>query len=346
MTSEVSLTPDRGVVPGRCRHRRTDRNELGEVLPSRRRVSVAPKPTAIPCLTNAPVEEVELVETHACVTLYPVRAGIVAVVMSLGLAVTLIACGGEPEAADPSSAPSAATVVTAIKGANGTSATAGGYEIGDVRLPAKAGEPGTVSFTITKDGEPVGDYIEEQTKDLHLYVVRDDLEVFRHLHPSQGDAGAWSGEVTLPAGGTYRVVVEFAAKTPDGKGEQAMLGASAAVAGPTEVEVPGSDDGTVVAALEETPKPGKDQEVGVLVSDPAGKPVNLGTYLGTYAHVTAFSRETGEVIHLHPLGGPENGEDGTRLGIHVKPPKAGDYVFFVQVRVDGMIHTLRLPVTV
>jgi hypothetical protein len=30
----------------------------------------------------------------------------------------------------------------------------------------------------------------------------------------------------------------------------------------------------------------------------------------------------------------------------VKPPKAGDYVFFVQVRVDGMIHTLRLPVTV
>jgi hypothetical protein len=62
--------------------------------------------------------------------------------------------------------------------------------------------------------------------------------------------------------------------------------------------------------------------------------------------VTAFSRETGEVIHLHPLGGPENGEDGTRLGIHVKPPKAGDYVFFVQVRVDGMIHTLRLPVTV
>ncbi|OIJ25991.1 hypothetical protein [Nocardioides luteus] len=274
------------------------------------------------------------------------RVGIAAVVLTLGLAVTLIACGGQPEAADPTSQPSTATVVTAIKGADGTAATAGGYTIGEVRLPAKAGTPGEVSFTITKDGDPVTDYIEEQTKDLHLYVVRDDLEVFRHLHPTRGEAGEWSGDLTLPAGGTYRVVVEFAAKTPDGKGEQAMLGATAKVAGPTEVDVPGSDDGTVIAALEETPKPGIDQEVGVLLSDPAGKPVNLGTYLGVYAHVTAFSRETGEVIHLHPLGGPENGEDGTRLGIHVKPPKAGDYVFFVQARVDGMIHTLRLPVTV
>ena len=279
------------------------------------------------------------------------RVGIAAVVLTLGLAITLIACGGEPEAADPTSTPSAATVVTAIKGADGTSATAGGYTLGDVSLPAVAGTPGKVSFTITKDAgdqghSPVTDYIEEQTKDLHLYVVRDDLEVFRHLHPTQGEPGAWSGDLTLPAGGTYRVVVEFAARTPDGKGEQAMLGTTAKVAGASEVDVPGSDDGTVIAALEETPKPGIDQEIGVLISDPAGKPVNLGTYLGVYAHVTAFSRETGEVIHLHPLGGPENGEDGTRLGIHVKPPKAGDYVFFVQVRVDGMIHTLRLPVTV
>jgi len=278
-----------------------------------------------------------------------VRVGIAAVVLTLGLAITLIACGGEPEAADPTSpseSANVATVVTAIKGADGTSATAGGYTIGDVSLPAEAGRPGKVSFTITKEGDPVTDYIEEQTKDLHLYVVRDDLEVFRHLHPTQGEPGEWSGDLTLPAGGTYRVVVEFAARTPDGKGEQAMLGTTATVAGASEVDVPGSDDGTVIAALEETPKPGIDQEIGVLISDPAGKPVNLGTYLGVYAHVTAFSRETGEVIHLHPLGGPENGEDGTRLGIHVKPPKAGDYVFFVQVRVDGMIHTLRLPVTV
>ncbi|GGU36567.1 hypothetical protein [Nocardioides albus] len=278
------------------------------------------------------------------------RVGIAAVVLSLGLAITLIACGGEPEAADPTStsseSASVATVVTEIKGADGTTATAGGYTIGDVSLPAEAGTPGKLSFTITKGGDPVTDYIEEQTKDIHVYVVRDDLEVFRHVHPTQGDDGAWSGDLTLPAGGTYRVVAEFAARTPDDKGEQAMLGATAKVAGPTEVDVPGSDDGVVIAALEETPKPGIDQEIGVLVSDPAGNPVNLGTYLGVYAHVTAFSRETGEVIHLHPLGGPENVEGGTRLGIHVKPPKAGDYVFFAQVRVDGMIHTLRLPVTV
>ena len=50
-------------------------------------------------------------------------------------------------------------------------------------MPSRAGEPGQVSFKIKRyDGTTVRDYKVEQTRKLHLYVVRTDLAVFRHLH--------------------------------------------------------------------------------------------------------------------------------------------------------------------
>ena len=64
------------------------------------------------------------------------------------------------------------------------------------------GRAGEVSFRIVgSDGRPVTDYVEELTQDLHLYVVRDDLGVFRHLHPTLAGDGTWWAPVSLPAGG-------------------------------------------------------------------------------------------------------------------------------------------------
>ena len=45
-------------------------------------------------------------------------------------------------------------------------------------MPSRAGEPGRVSFKIKRyDGSTVRDYKVEQTKKLHLFVVRTDLTV-------------------------------------------------------------------------------------------------------------------------------------------------------------------------
>ena len=55
-------------------------------------------------------------------------------------------------------------------------------------------------------GEPVTDYVEELTKELHLYVVNEDLTVFRHLHPTRADDGTWSAPFDVPAAGGYRVI--------------------------------------------------------------------------------------------------------------------------------------------
>ena len=47
------------------------------------------------------------------------------------------------------------------------------------------------------------------------------------------------------------------------------------------------------------------------------------------------------MVHLHPVGVPEIEPDATLLTLHTGDVAAGPYVFFVQVRVDGFLHTLR-----
>lgn len=228
---------------------------------------------------------------------------------------------------------------------DGTRAYEVGYTLRDVALPRRAGEPGEVRFRVTgPDDRPVTAYIPEQTKDLHLYVVRSDLAVFRHLHPVQDRRGTWSAPLTLPEGGRYRVVAELVARDENGNGDAVMLGSAAHVAGrrhPEPVAASGSgDDGTLAVAVEGAVTVSALGQLALVVRDARGRPVRLGPYLGTFAHVTAFHTRSGSVVHMHPLGQPEVGDDGTRLLFHTQFEKPGRYVAFVQLRVDGFLHTL------
>lgn len=231
---------------------------------------------------------------------------------------------------------------------DGTRAEEVGYRLADVRLPARAGASGVVGFDILDHlGRPVEEFLPEQTRDLHLYVVRDDLEVFRHLHPTQDGDGRWSAPVTLPAGGSYRVVTEFVAKDTGGNGDHILLGAEVPVRGDRSgAPAVLADDGTVEADVEITPRVGRPSELTVAFRDSSGGPVKLGTYLGSFAHLSAFHERTGGLEHMHPLGSPEVAEDGTRLSFHTELDEPGRYVVFVQVRVDGFLHTLRTSMTV
>lgn len=227
---------------------------------------------------------------------------------------------------------------------DGTRHTEFGYSLERLRLPERAGVPGTVSFQIRFGGRPVTDYIAEQTKDLHLYVVRSDLGVFRHLHPSLGPDGTWTAPVTLPAGGRYRVIAELVARVDADSGEAVMLGRSGTVrgaSGPAARPEPGG----VTAEIEGGLRVGPQERLTVVVRHPDGGPVQLGDYLGTAAHVTAFDRDTGRLTHLHPLGAPIMDAGGTRLSFHTQVMQPGRYLCFVQVRVDGFLHTLRVETT-
>lgn len=234
---------------------------------------------------------------------------------------------------------------------DGTRAEEIGYRITDVALPRRAGAPGEVRFTVrTFEGEPLRDYVTEQTKDLHLYVVRTDLAVFRHLHPTIDEGGTWSAPLTLPEPGDFRVVADFVADDGGPFGDPVMLGTLATVPGrwtprPGAVGDVG-DDGVVNVRVEGGPALGPEGRMALVVRDARQRPVRLGTYLGTHAHVTGFHVESGSTVHLHPLGQPEVTEQGTRLEFHTGFTEPGDYVLFPQVRVDGFLHTLQVRAAV
>lgn len=233
---------------------------------------------------------------------------------------------------------------------DGTQATEVGYSLTGVHLPERAGEAGQVRFTIEDyRGRPVTDYIVEQDKQMHVYVVRDDLAVFRHVHPQLQPDGTWTGNLTLPEPGDYRLVTEFVARDEGGNGDHIVLGAERSVPGawqpvadPVAAQTPAA--WVVDAEVLAPPAVGRDQTLRIRLSRD-GEPVDLGQYLGTSAHLTGFHRETGAVVHMHPLGEPARTDAGTDLTFHTELPAAGDYLLFLQVRVDGFLHTIPVPAT-
>lgn len=280
-------------------------------------------------------------------------ASATATVLALGLA----ACSADEPAADPDR-----IVLTPAKdggsGAqpvgnpvgDGTAAEVEGYRMTDVTLPGADGT-GDVSFRILDpSGAPLTAYTEEQTKLLHLYVVRDDLDQFRHLHPTLADDGTWTARVDLGTPGRWRVVAEF---IPQGAANPIVLGTTLRVAGDwTPVDVPRGkpaetgDDGVVRARLRAEGEVGPNGRLRLRLTDADGEPVALGSYLGTSAHLTGFAVDSRGFVHVHPYGAPEVTDDGTVLTFHTVFTQPGDYRLFLQVRVDGLLHQLAVTAPV
>ena len=161
---------------------------------------------------------------------------------------------------------------------DGTTAAEVGYRLDDVRLPRSAETTGEVSFRIDDfRGDPVTDFLVEQTKDLHLYVVRSDLGVFRHLHPTMADDGTWTAPVSLPGSGSYRVIAEFVARDDGGNGDHLVLGQPVDVPGGPESKADPTDPVVTVEVAEaprtrseRTTPPRRPRRPG-----PAGEPRHL-----------------------------------------------------------------------
>lgn len=229
---------------------------------------------------------------------------------------------------------------------DGTRTSEVGYSLDGLQVRERPDGIGEVRFRIDDfDGEPVTDYVEELTKELHLYLVNDDLTVFRHLHPMRSEDGTWTAPFDVPDAGGYRVVTEFVAVDEGGNGDHVVLGRPLALP-PGDPGDPLAEDRVVDVTVSQAPSTGPNGLLRLVVRDAAGDPVELGTYLGSYSHVTGFQTETGAMVHLHPLDAPDVTEDGSELTFHADIAQPGVYRLFVQVRVDGFLHTVPVELTV
>ncbi|WP_173921697.1 heavy-metal-associated domain-containing protein [Agromyces sp. Marseille-P2726] len=227
----------------------------------------------------------------------------------------------------------------------GVASSENGYSLQDVSAPAVVGEPGTLAFVLTgPDGARVTDYTTQHEKDLHLIVVRTDGAEFRHVHPTLASDGTWSIPWTWRAAGGYRIFADFLPRALD---ESLTLTSSLHVGGDVATS-PVPPASTVV-----TTGPYEVTVHGELVAGAAselafsitrdGAPVVLEPYLGANGHLVAL--RTGDLAYLHVH--PEHGDatDAATVSFAAEVPTIGDYLLYLDVKIDGQVHTAAFAAT-
>ena len=218
-----------------------------------------------------------------------------------------------------------------IGGSHGEAARGpGAGDAHDLRLELnpsalQAGQTGEIGFKIRDAaGEPIFEFEESHTKQLHLIVVSEDLRHFRHVHPQATEHGTWRVALDLPAPGRYRVIADVRHE-----------GRQLALTGSLEV------DGDPVA----TGRPASDAEL--LTRDlRAGGPVDVEfrapgrtqRYLGAAGHLVILSRDDLEYLHVHA--------QRRELSFATTFPDPGRYVMFLEYRRGGEVRLSRFEVTV
>jgi hypothetical protein len=187
-------------------------------------------------------------------------------------------------------------------------------------------------FRIVDDrGQSVRDFDVEQTKRMHLIVVRRDLTGFQHLHPVQGENGVWSTPLRLGAAGSYRVFADFSHD-----GEPVTLASDLRVDGTSALQplaAPSStalaDGGYTVRMHSGQARAGDETEMRFSVSRD-GKPVEVEPYLGANGHLVALREGDLAYLHVHPTEGVQ---------FESTFPTTGRYRLFLQFKHDGRVHT-------
>lgn len=263
----------------------------------------------------------------------------VVVALALPLAVTLFM-----DRTTPVAPPGKPTGPTAISYGDGRAAEAHNLRLTDVRLPTTAGKTGTVRFDVLDQAaQPVARLIPDRGHPMHVYVVRDDYTVFRHLTPRSND-GTWSAPVTLPQPGRYRVIVEFT-EDAGNHNDHIVVGTTDFVGGTTHAASNlGSRDRTVEGEISGGDKALASGVLALRLSSRTETPLRLAGI--SAVHVVAFHTPTRIMVRLHPYGVPQRDRDALVIPVRSTLRLEGPYMFFVEVETNGQRHLLRLDDTI
>ncbi|MFI5510836.1 hypothetical protein ACIA48_25510 [Mycobacterium sp. NPDC051804] len=246
--------------------------------------------------------------------------------------------------------PQESTATAAPELPGGLQTTQDGYTLALDNSIALANPDVPLKFQIlSPTGAPVKRYVETHEKLLHLIVVRNDLAVFQHVHPTLDDQGTWSVPLNLSRAGDYRVFADF---MPTG-GPALTLGANLHVAGkydpqplPPAAQTAQVDDYTVT--LRGTPRVNEASMLTLSVSR-NGKPVDdLQPYLGAYGHLVAVRAPDLAYLHVHPMSEPDGGaaDAGPEIGFHTTFPSTGSYRLFLDFQHGDVVRTAAFTVNV
>jgi len=224
-------------------------------------------------------------------------------------------------------------------GADGTSASADGLTLRIETPELSAGRPSDWTLEVLEsEGMPVTEFERDQTKLMHLIVVRDDFTGYQHLHPVLNSKGEFKLPVTLAQPGTYRAIADFTTGA-----KRYPLGVDVTVPGRVQqVPLPlpsrrATVDGYTVTLADGSMAAGSEERLTFTV-ERAGEPVTgLQTYLGAYGHLVALRKPDLAYSHIHPVA--HDAEAGT-ITFDATFPSAGTFRLFLQFRAERAVHTV------
>ena len=202
--------------------------------------------------------------------------------------------------------------------------------------------------------------IPDHGKLMHMFLVREDLGAFAHLHPRSADSSSFVTPLPPLPPGQYRIYADivhesgFAQTLVDtvrvdvaGSGDAAAVGGTSGASAPpldpddswAVLPAPGEPAAAFtlpsgrrvawVAGL----SPGVDEEVTLEfeVSEPGGAPAALEPYMGMLSHAAVTKADGSVFVHLHPSGSIsmaamarfEAGAGGTPRGAMAMPMMPG-----------------------
>jgi hypothetical protein len=211
--------------------------------------------------------------------------------------------------------------------------------------PPRPGEPAALQFLIHdpwKD-RPVGSYNVVHEKLFHAFVVSEDLQFFRHAHPTFVADGVFQLPITFPQAGMFRVLGDF---YPSGATPQLAT---------QTILVPGTAPAPVTLARDYAVKSSENMRVS-LVSIPEQAVAGMRTqlrftidpadglekYLGAWAHMEAASNDLIDMMHQHPFRVDEE----HMVEFEVVFPRPQVYRVWVQFQRKGVVNTVHFDVPV
>jgi len=236
-------------------------------------------------------------------------------------------------------------MIEAVPGSDGLRSQLAGLRLAPQSHTLTAGTTTTWRFQIIGcDGHPVRHFDRDNTKLLHLIVVRTDLSGYQHLHPSLESDGTFTIRIHTQRPGTYRAIADFVID-----GRKYVLGTNLTAPGPAS-SIPLAPPATLSSVDGydvELQRPaeltaGQEEQLTFRITS-HGQPVtDLQPYLGCYGHLVALHAPELSYSHVHPIS-----EDQTSGAItfDTELPKRGTYRLFLQFRTHDQVHTVAFTQT-
>ena len=201
-----------------------------------------------------------------------------------------------------------------------------------------------------ENGKPIEKFAISHEKLLHLIIVSEDMQQFRHIHPGYDGDGVFRVMTQFAAGGRYKWFADF---VPDGSSTVTRAGWLTVGGKPVYDSPAPQPDASLVQKADGI-------EISLAISqaqvrenttltftfrdEKTGKELtDMENYLGAAGHIVILSKDMETYLHVHPK---DTNSGGSSASFTTVFPTNGIYKLWGQFQRDGRVVTVPFVIQV